>query len=279
MIVSFHPNIVAQENILCAGRPPNDGDRSAICRAQAVILPQGCTEALYRLSRKHCSHVFPNYDARFDFPGKVGQAGLFEKMKAPFPRTETFKNTAAYHERCRGKSIRAVPGFPCVFKSDWGGEGEGVSLVRNAEALEEALECARRAERSGRSGFLLQQYVPSGGRTLRVVVMGEQLFSYWRVQEREDVFITSLKAGARIDHNADPELQEAGRTAVGSFCSKTGINLAGFDLIFQQRQASGPLFLEINYFFGRRGLGGALHYYALVDRAVADWLARLGLSL
>lgn len=280
MVLSFHPHVVAQKNILCAGRPPNEEDQAAICQAKAVVLPQGCSEALYRMSRKHCPHVFPDYGARFDFPGKIGQARLFQKVGVACPRTIPFETVSAYNELLRERTDTSPIGFPCVFKSDWGGEGEGVSLIRTPEAMAEALESAQRDEQGGLKGFLLQSYIPSKGRSLRVVVMGDQLFSYWRIQGDPAQFATSLKAGAVINHDTAPELQEAGRAAVGAFCSKTGINLAGFDLLFSEKEKPHvPLFLEINYFFGRRGLGGSLNYYELIDRAVESWLGRLGLSL
>ena len=72
MILSFHPIIVADENRLCAGRQPDSQDLDAIGNADAVILPQGCSEALYRMARAHCPHIFPNMDIRFDYPGKLG---------------------------------------------------------------------------------------------------------------------------------------------------------------------------------------------------------------
>jgi len=277
MILSFHPNIVAHKNILCAGRLPNEDDRAAICEAEAVILSQGCSETLYRMCREHCPHVFPNYDARFDFPGKLGQASLFEKVGVPFPRTYPFGRVSAYRER---KDQGGPLPFPCVFKFDWGGEGDGVVLLKTAEALEEAIKRAHGAERGGQKGFLLQAYVPCRGRSLRVVVMEDRLFNYWRRQGDESAFLTNVKAGATIDHESDPQLQEAGKGAVRDFCAKTGINLAGFDLLFPDHdKAPEPLFLEINYFFGRQGLGGSVKYYPLVDEAVGRWLEKLGLSL
>jgi ribosomal protein S6--L-glutamate ligase len=280
MILSFHPNIVAHENILCAGRLPDEKDEAAIARAQAVILPQGCSEALYRLSKKHCPNVFPNLDARFDFPGKIGQARLFQKIQAPFPPTYPFETIASYETEFGKETFKSPLGFPCIFKTGWGGEGEGVSLVESAQDLKKALAKARRAEQSGQKGFLLQQFVPSRGRSLRIVVVGEAFFSYWRVQPDPTKFVTSLQAGAVIDHEADPKLQRAGRVAAEAFCAKTRINLAGLDLIFsREEERPQPIFLEINYFFGRRGLGGSLRYYELVDSAVNAWLNSLGLSL
>lgn len=279
MVLSFHPNIVADKNILCAGRLPNDEDRAAVSQAQAVILPQGCSEALYRMSGDYCPNIFPNYDARFDFPGKVGQARLFQKVGAPFPQTYPFDTVSAYYDDFPDKGEGPL-GLPCVFKFDWGGEGEGVSQIKTAEDLEQTLKKAQRNEQSGQKGFLLQAYVPSGNRSLRVVVIGDKFFSYWRVQEDPSRFVTSLKAGAVIDRDADTDLQKAGRAAVKQFCMETKINLAGFDLLFPENQSeAGPLFLEINYFFGRQGLGGSLEYYDLLEEGVRSWLNGLGLSL
>ncbi|NVM57136.1 MAG: glutathione synthase, partial [Desulfobacterales bacterium] len=259
---------------------PNDEDRAAICQARAVILPQGCSEALYRMCRKHCAHVFPNYDARFDYPGKLGQARLFQKVGAPFPRTYAFDKVSYYHDHYGQSGHKGPLGFPCVFKFDWGGEGEEVFLLGTAEALEQTLQRAQVAEQSGQKGFLLQEYVPCGGRSLRVVVIGDELFSYWRQQQNTSQFLINLKAGAVIDHGSDPELQQAGKGIVRDFCLNTGIKLAGFDLLFPRNEkAPAPLFLEINYFFGRRGLGGSFAYYELVDKAVRAWLSTLGLGL
>ncbi len=279
MVLSFHPNIVAHRNIICAGRLPNHEDEEAIQQASAVLLSQGCSEALYKMCRTYCPHVFPNYDARFDFPGKLGQAGLFEKMGVPFPQTYTFSNVFSYNSRKGHNSLATFLKFPCVFKFNWGGEGDGVLLLTTESALKQAVDSAAILERSGEKGFLLQEYVPCAGRSLRVVIIGDQLVSYWRRQEIDGQFLTNVKAGAVIDHTSDPELQEVGRTAVQHFCTQTGVNLAGFDLLFSENAKSQPLFLEINYFFGRRGLGGSLKYYELVKKAVRLWLQRIGLSL
>ena len=126
MVLSFHPLIKGDMNRLCAGREPDPADMAAIRRASAVILPQGCPLGLYRAARDNCPHVFPNYDARFEFPGKTGQIQLFRSTGAHHPRTELFENTAAFY-RLHGR--RSGRRYPVVFKFDWGGEGETVFLV------------------------------------------------------------------------------------------------------------------------------------------------------
>jgi ribosomal protein S6--L-glutamate ligase len=103
------------------------------------------------------------------------------------------------------------------------------------------------------------------------------LISYWRENPDPEGFGTSAGKGARIDHEADPRRQQLGREAVRAICSRSGINLAGFDLLFH---AAGerPLFLEINHYFGRRGLGGSTSFYDILTAEIDRWLAELSLG-
>ena len=62
--------------------------------------------------------------------------------------------------------------------------------------------------------------------------------------------------------------------AVREFCVITHINLAGFDILFSSEDKPPvPLFLEINYFFGRQGIGGSEAYYALLVEQIHRWIA------
>jgi ribosomal protein S6--L-glutamate ligase len=271
MILSFHPIITAHRSIICAGREPDATDLAAIQAADAVILPQGCSRTLYAMARKHCPRVFPNLDARFDYPGKIGQTRLFEKLAVHHPRSESYPSLEAYTRR--GVSMA----FPLVLKLDWGGQGDTVFYAPDRDRLETLMDRVAAFERSGQHGFLLQEWIPGGHRALRVAVIGTRLESYWRIQTTGGRFGTALTNGGWIDHAADPHLQQAGRTMVRAFCSRTGLQLAGFDLIFDDRVLEqgevDPLMLEINYFFGRQGLGGSEHYYHLLEEAVDAWLA------
>ena len=135
------------------------------------------------------------------------------------------------------------------------------------------------SEASGQSGFLIQRYVPCGPSSLRVVVIGQRLISYWRRQETPGRFGTSVAGGASIDHEAEPERQSAACSVTADFCRRTGLQLAGFDFIFDtDDRRSGPLMLEINYYFGRSGLGGSEAFYCILADEVDTWLAGHGLS-
>jgi ribosomal protein S6--L-glutamate ligase len=143
--------------------------------------------------------------------------------------------------------------------------------------LRNALEKASEFERTGQKGFVIQQYIPNGNRTLRITIIGSRFISYWRVQKNVELFHSNLDKGGMIDPFADPHLQEAAIGVTRDFCRIAGINLAGFDFLFSSRHHPEiPLFLEINYFFGRRGLGGSDEYYRILIEEILLWIRGLG---
>lgn len=273
MIVSFHPIFAGDRNLVCAGREPGPEDLNAIRRAHAVILPQGCSRKLYEMARANCAHVFPNYDVRFGYPGKTGQIQLFGETGTPHPPTDIFLDVADFRRRCGDGGCRPPP---CVFKFDWGGEGDTVFEVRSRTELAQRIEQASACEATGQRGFLIQQLVQCGNRSLRVAVIGQRFVSYWRVHAGEGRFAVSVSKGARIDTRSDPDRIECGERLVADFCHRTGLNLAGIDLIFDvQRDPPQPLMLEINYFFGRVGIGGSQAYYRMLRAEIRRWLERI----
>ncbi len=275
MIVSFHPLFESDKNIICAGRKPNGEDLAAIKSADAVILSQGCYRELYDMARENCSHVFPNYDARFKYPGKINQIKLFRNVKITHPASETFSHVASFQQQYHEGLTKLAFDFPLVFKLDWGGEGETVYLINSADNFQKALKIVAEYEKSGQAGFILQEYISSNNRTLRVVILGQRVISYWRIQKNNDGFYSNLSKGAIIDSEAEPGLQYKAVALIKDLCQKTGINLAGFDIIFSSvNHDPEPMLLEINYFFGRKGLGGSENYYRILLEEIRNWLAR-----
>mmetsp|Transcript_595 Transcript_595/g.411 ORF Transcript_595/g.411 Transcript_595/m.411 type:complete len:277 (-) Transcript_595:242-1072(-) len=273
MILSFHPCFEADKNILCAGRLPSASDIDAIKSADAVILPQGCTKELYKTACKNCLNVFPNYTARYTYMGKTGQIRLFNRYKAVHPFTEIFSDTEELSSKYPDFMTKEPFQLPFVFKFDWGGEGSAVFLIKSRQDYFNIINKARLFEKTGQTGFLFQQYIENQNKTLRVVVIEDEYISYWRIQKDSRKFYANLSKGAVIDHDFAPELQKKVVQSSRAFCAETGINLAGFDFLFSQEQQ--PLFLEINYFFGRKGLGGSNIYYELLKAGINRWLAKL----
>jgi ribosomal protein S6--L-glutamate ligase len=274
MILSFHPILPGDVNRLCAGREPNAEDAVLIKKADAVLLPQGCGKSLYQTVRKHCKNVFPNYDYRFQYPGKIDQIQLFKDFRIPHPKSMCFKDVESF------KSYHGTMGsFPMVLKFDWGGEGETVFCVKSKNMLDTLIDKAALFESTGQRGFLLQEFISTGGRTLRVVALGSRYLPYWRVCASPDGFYGNLASGGYVDRDSDPDFQYRAVDEVSAFCSRTGINLAGFDIVFSVCENIGnPYFLEINYFFGREGLGGSDRYYKMLQHESNLWLKELGLK-
>jgi len=272
MILSFHPCFESDKNIICAGRNPGADDLAAIKSAYAVILPQGCGEYLYHMAVENCPNVFPDFDVKFKYPGKNGQIRLFEKEAVLFPKTSFFSSTAAF-DREHGENWDF---FPFVFKFNWGGEGDNVYFLDSFSGLREILQKAVKYEKTGQKGFLIQEFIPSGGRSLRVVAIGGEFFSYWRVLPDKTGMCAGLGKGAVIDYDSDMDLQKIAISAAIKFCIKTGINLAGFDFLFPSGCGKKePFFLEINYFFGRKGIGGSEKFYKILVNQILLWLSSL----
>jgi ribosomal protein S6--L-glutamate ligase len=80
-----------------------------------------------------------------------------------------------------------------------------------------------------------------------------------------------------VDTQSHPHLQQAAASVVRDFCRRTGINLAGLDVIFAEDDPQEhPLLLEINYFFGRSGLGGSQAFYRILKKEIHSWLRACG---
>ena len=243
---------------------------AAIKRAQAVILPQGCSQSLYDMARQNCEHVFPNYDLRFQYPGKTGQIELFNAYAIAHPATKVVNFFA-------GMDLKALDlttiGYPLICKRDWGGEGFTVYWIDDQTEMVATLKTIL-DESTGSEKVLLQKVVPGNlGRVMRVVCIGNFFKAYWRIAPSPDMRIVHLTKDSRIDTGYDdPDLLDEAENTARRFCTQTQINLVGIDYLFDfsVRQPQ-PLIIELNYFFGRKGLGGSKAYYAILIREIQKW--------
>ncbi len=278
MILSFHPCFDADFNVVLGSRRLNDEDIHLIRRADAVILPQGRPQDIFEACSGHGLRLFPSYDARFKYPGKIGQSLLFKDFRCPHP--ETFRWSTVKEIKKTYPDVEMLPHeLPFLIKDDKCHEAEGVFFVEDMESLSAALDFLTRRESSGLFGFVTQGYVPSDGNVLRAVIIGRKIITYWKRPEEPGQVITTISKGAMIDHQWRPELQEKGRVEAQTLAKKTKIDLAAVDFVFPiSEKDPEPLFLEINYYFGRRGLGGSENYYQLLHQAIRDWLEEEGLD-
>ena len=276
MILSFHPRVKGNINL----RLPlkglfSDKETRLIASASAIVATQSIKVHQYEFCRRHCVNLFPDYTSRFGFEGKYGNIQLFRKFNAPHPETTCYGSVEDFKLR-HFRNHKPLMPFPFVLKGDRGGGGWAVFLIKNRHSLMKELDILDDGRLHPTRRFVAQAFVPHGGRDLRVVVVGRITKAYWRCQHKPGEFRNNVGRGAVINHHLDPELKEKGIRCVEGFCSKTGINLAAFDVLFDRsRPEPEPLLSEINFLFGRKGLGGSPRFYDLLNQAVQQWAREL----
>ncbi|MFC1869228.1 hypothetical protein ACFL0H_14010 [Thermodesulfobacteriota bacterium] len=274
MILSFHPCFVADHQIILGHRSISSEDFSLIKQADAIILPQSCSHELFLACKAPSKQLFPNYETRFKYPGKVGQSLLFKKVCCSHPETLKWNSVEDFRKACRDFFPHDMP---FLMKADEVHEADGVYFIEDIETMESSLVRLHNMERSGSMGFISQELIPTDGDVLRVVIIGRRTIAYWKRPEKPGQIITSISKGARIDRHWRNDLREKGETQALNLSAVAGINLAAMDFIFTLAEPDPrPLIIDINYYFGRRGLGGSLNYYALLFEAIKGWLLENG---
>jgi len=279
MILSFHPCFDGDIQIILGDRSLDAAILRRISKADAIILPQTCPQNLYEACAGSGAHVFPNYDARIRYPGKIGQARMFRDQGLSHPKTLAWESVARFNQACADSRHIPPHEFPFLIKEDRRHEAEGIFFIEDRAGLRLALDGLALGETSGARGFVTQDYVSCGGNVLRGVVIGTRVLTYWKRPTQPGQRITTISRGAVVDPAWRPDLQERGAMAAALLSEKTGINLGAIDIVFPMSDKDPePLFLEINYYFGRRGLGGTEAYYGMLYQAIQHWLTEAGID-
>ncbi|OAG27835.1 ATP-grasp domain-containing protein [Thermodesulfatator autotrophicus] len=265
-IISLHPLVKADFNFW-AFSAINDELLSCFSRARIVIWPQVFPSQFYFYACQMGLHSFPNYEARFKFPGKSGQMLLFKSLGLPYPETIFFPKLAALGEHPDAISVNFPP-FPFVLKTDDEHEGQGVFLVKDEKTWQTALSHIKKREREGHFGFLIQEFLQAPY-DLRVVVIGKEFLPFWRALGPD--FKTNLAQGGKPISCPEKPLETQALSLTHELCQKTGINLAAIDFLIHSQK--GTVLNEINYVFGRRLLGNSFN--ELFFKAVKDFLRSL----
>jgi ribosomal protein S6--L-glutamate ligase len=258
--VSFRPTVPMEENLPPYSDPGEPAIASLLQRATGVLLPQYVTQWRYHEITRNARAWFPRLDARFAYHGKTRQILLFRKTGVRHPQSRTYSTPGQLYQDFRAKG--SPWGYPLVLKGDTGGGGSFVFPIY------QCTDMSRYVERLPPDRpALLQRWVEHGGKDLRVVVYGTHTVSYFRVGEGQ--FYNNVCRGGRLDHAGWPHLQEKGSAAVLRLCGMAGIDVAGFDLMFPDDGE--PVFVEINYHFGRKGLGGTKGHQSHLLNAIHTW--------
>jgi ribosomal protein S6--L-glutamate ligase len=275
-IVSYHPGLEADINLLLVSqRPLERRDRQAMLAAGAVLLPQVCRRDLFALASASGRPLFPNPAAHLSLDGKVGNLRLFTGLGLPHPPSVEFRDleqAAGAWEA--GRAEVAALGAPLVAKGAGGGMGTNVFLVDSPSelrALAGRLDtyCAR-----GPSGLVLQRYVP-GISELRVELLHTTAQVYWR-RAAGGEFRANLYQGGTPVKDGPPQERAAAVALAKRLQREARLDVAGVDVIFPP--GGEPLLLELNFFFGRRALGGSETFLARYLKAVRSWLSGQGLD-
>jgi len=276
MILSFHPRVKGDVNLrLTLKGLFSDEEAKVIASCRAAIVTQSIKAHQYAACKEYCPNLFPDYTHRFGFEGKYGNIDLFRRFNAPHPETARYKSVEDFRFS-HFKNQEPIMPYPLVLKGDRGGGGWAVFLVENERDLMMRLDILADESLHPTKRFIAQEYVPHGGTDLRVVVIGDTSHGYWRCQLKPGEFRNNVGRGAVINYDIDPELRDEGISCVEYFCSKSGINLAAFDVLFDRSQKTPkPLLSEINFLFGRKGLGGSPRFYKLLNEAVRRWIDNL----
>ncbi len=262
--LSFDPRITLEENLPLFSALDDPAVRALVARARGVVFPSYVGPWRYRAIARWARAWFPRLEVPRRYHGKTRQIRLFRKLGVRHPESRCFANPE--HLRSVFRQWGSPWGYPLVLKGDLGGGGSRVYPIADAHAFERCL-----ARLPADQPALLQRLLPHGGRDLRVVVYGTEATSYFRVGGGG--FYNNVCRGARIDPKGWPEQQEAGMEASLSLCRLADIDVAAFDLMFPDDGP--PVFVEINFNFGRKGLGGTPGHRAFMERAVRAWCARV----
>ncbi|WP_149498545.1 ATP-grasp domain-containing protein [Roseiconus lacunae] len=165
----------------------------------------------------------------------------------PVPDTEVVQD--------RSEALDAFDrlGSDCIVKPIFGGEGRGVMRVSDREL---AWTCFSSLEQL-QATILIQRFVSPGGRDTRLLVIGDRVLGFRRINERS--FRTNLKTGSSCERvDVDPAHVEAARSITRRF----GLQFASVDII--DNDHGPPLFLEVNAIPGWKGA------QSVCDDSIAD---------
>lgn len=232
--ISLGKRLRSSRSFDCLGTLPNWEDypavrKDALRNAAVVYYPSTLYEDLFQSIGKS---VFPsNFYSLMG--NKIRQTAVFQLLGINHPRTRL------YYGRNRMRRILADFPLPFVAKTPVGSsQGRGVWLINREHELRDYLHDHRPA--------YVQQYLPID-RDLRVVIVaGQVVHSYWRIQV-PDNFRNNVSQGARICYDDIPDDALKFARDVASRC---GFGEVGLDVChFEDRY----YVLEANMVYGLEG--------------------------
>jgi len=246
MKISLGKRLRTSASFRCVGTYPNWNDypaatKEAMRGAEEVYYPSAIYEDLFQSLGKR---VFPSNFYRL-MGNKIRQSALFQLRGVPHPRTRL------YYGRGRLARILQDFDFPFVAKTPVGSsQGSGVWLLLTVNELAAYLKQHQPA--------YIQQYLPID-RDLRVVVIaGQVVHSYWRIQQPGN-FRNNVAQGARISYLDIPDIALEFALDVVRRCN---FGEVGLDICLHEQKY---YVIEANMVYGLEGFRQAgLDIYAIL---------------
>lgn len=262
--------------LLVSRRALGRADRLAVAGAAAVILPQTPRPDVYELVAGLGKPHFPRAGVALSLDGKVGNLRLLTALGLPHPASVAFAEVAAAVAAWRaGRPDVLALGRPVVVKGAGGGMGQNVFLVNDPDELSAMTPQVQTHSLHGPRGLVLQRFIDGGGADLRVVLLGLRHEAYWRVAPSGQ-WRSNLSQGGQTLRDWRSADMAQGVALARRLQRAAGLDMAGVDVLIPP--GGQPLLLEINFYFGRGGLGGTASFLELYLAAVGRWLAALGLD-
>jgi len=261
--VSLHHKIKLDKNLPAIGYLDSES-KDLISGAKGVLMPKYFSPVRYKKVSSLATAHFPNLRPRYHYRGKAEQINLFNKYGFRHPETTIYDTPKSARKAFNKNNISFDQ--PFVLKGDKGGGGSQVFPIRTPSDFNCYLEHLHPEE-----PVLLQEWIQNDGMDLRIVIIGDITKSYFRIGN--DSFYNNISKGAEISYHLYPEKQRQGIQLVKQLTDREDINLAAFDVIFDP--CGDPLFLEINFLFGTKGLGGSRQYEQLFRQAISNWMNKL----
>ncbi|MEO1616139.1 MAG: ATP-grasp domain-containing protein [Planctomycetota bacterium] len=155
-----------------------------------------------------------------------------------------FPVPATQFVQSRGEAMHAFAdlGGDCVLKPVFGGEGRGVMRVQDQELAWYAAGTLDQVD----ALLQIQEFVPPGGVSLRVLVIGDQCIGMRR--SNGTTFRTNVAAGGKVEQvDLGSQLLRDARAIAKSF----DLTFGAIDLL--ERDSGPPVFLEVNAVPGWKG--------------------------
>ncbi len=261
--VSLHHKIKLDKNLPAIGYLDREY-KELLSGATGVLMPKYFSPVRYKKISSIAPNHFPNLSPRYSYRGKADQIHLFSKYGFNHPETCIYNTPKSAQKALNRNNISFDR--PFVLKGDKGGGGSQVFPIKGKTDFKYYIKQLHPEE-----PVLLQDWIPNDGMDLRIVIVGDIIKSYFRIGS--DSFYNNISKGADISYHLYPEKQKQGIRMVKQLAGKEDINLAAFDVMFDP--SGKPFFLEINFLFGTKGLGGSRGYDQIFRQAISNWMNKL----